>query len=79
MQTMTWELNETYQLHFMGPFGDIHILHSCYQPKITGHILRWENENVCLYSWDYIFNHSENEDKKTDHIHTIEIVLGLYI
>ena len=20
-------------------------------------------ENVCLYSWDYIFNHSENDDE----------------
>ena len=45
----------------------IHILHSQYQPKVIGHILKKGKRNLCQYLcvsiWNYMINHSENDDE----------------
>ena len=39
-----------------------HILHSCYHPKIIGHILEnRQNKQAYLYSKDYAANYNEHE------------------
>ena len=42
----------------------IHILHWRYHPQMVGFILKIRKEQVCLYSWDCMINHSESDDEK---------------
>ena len=48
----------------------IRILHPCYHAKTIGDILKKKQakKQACLYSWDYMINHNENEDQNEKYI-----------
>ena len=43
---------------YLGCLEIVYILHL----KMIGHILKDKQEQVCLYSWDYMMNYNQNED-----------------
>ena len=62
-QKINQMLSNTLRLNFCY-LKVINTLHSHYHPKIIGHILKNMQKNKCLYWWNYMINHNENEDGK---------------